>query len=141
MQIEQVSVFLENKSGRLSEVVSIIAEAGVVIKAMNVMDVREYGVLRMIVSDAQKAKTYLKNHGIAVKVGEVTALDANNNPGDIDRILDVLNMGGINLSYMYAYTTAGSNRAVLIFKCDDCGQAETVLKDNGIDPQCKNLSD
>ena len=139
MQIEQVSVFLENKSGRLSEVVSIIAEADVAIKAMNVTDIREYGVLRMIVTDAQKAQTYLKNHGIAVRVDQVTALDANNNPGDIDRILAVMNEAGINLSYLYTYTT-GSNCTALIFKCDDCQKAETIFKDNGIDPECKNLS-
>ena len=141
MQIEQVSVFLENKSGRLSEVVSIIAEAGVAIKAMNVMDIREYGVLRMIVSDPQKAKTYLKNHGIAVKTDAVTAIDADDNPGDFDRILGVLNQAGINLSYLYAYATANSDRAALIFKCDDCIEAEKALRENNIALECQNLFD
>lgn len=139
MQIEQVSVFLENKSGSLSEVVALIAEAGVTIKAMNVMDIREYGVLRMIVSDAQKAKTLLKNHGIAVKTGDVSAIDASDDPGDIGRILAALNRAGINLSYMYAFATADAGRGVLVFKCDEWQKAEKALAESNISPACNNL--
>ena len=139
MQIKQVSVFLENVSGSLGQIVSIIAEAGVTIKAMNVMDIREYGVLRMIVSDAQKAESHLKNHGIAVKTGDVTAIDASDNPGDVDRILAILDQAGINLSYLYGFTATNTGRMALIFKCDDWQKAEKTLEENNIRLECDNL--
>ncbi len=132
MKVEQISVFLENKAGRLAEVARILGEAGVNIRALSLADTTDFGILRLIVNDRQKAKQVLKDAGFTVGITEVIAVEVSDEPGGLARILVPLSENGINVEYMYAFVEKSSNKAVLIFKFENLEKAIDVLKENGI---------
>ncbi len=132
MKVEQISVFLENKAGRLAEVARILGEAGVNIRALSLADTTDFGILRLIVNDRQKAKQVLKDAGFTVGITEVIAVEVADEPGGLARILVPLSENGINVEYMYAFVEKSSNKAVLIFKFENLEKAIDVLKENGI---------
>lgn len=132
MQVEQISVFLENKTGRLYEVTSILYEHGVNIRALALADTSDFGVLRLIVDDNEKAKTALKENGFTVGKTEVVAARVEDKPGGLHRILEILKQSGHNVEYMYAYVRHTSQDAVMIFRFDDNAAAGRVLAENGI---------
>ena len=132
MQVEQISVFLENKSGRLSEVTAILAESGVNIRALALADTSDFGVLRLIVNDNEKAVGALKNSGFTVGKTEVVAVEVEDRPGGLNAILEILRGNEINVEYMYAYVRHTGHNAVMIFRFDNVAAAITVLKANGI---------
>ncbi|MFH1581440.1 MAG: ACT domain-containing protein, partial [Pseudomonadota bacterium] len=100
MRAEQISVFLENKAGRLAEVSAILAEADVNIRALALADTSDFGVLRLIVNDNQKAIQALKNRGFTVSKTDIVAVEVEDRPGGLNRILDILHRAGINVEYM-----------------------------------------
>ena len=132
MRAEQISVFLENKAGRLAEVTAILAESGVNIRALALADTSDFGVLRLIVSDNEKAITALKNQGFTVGKTDVVAVEVEDRPGGLHRILDVLNRAGVNVEYMYAFVTQSGNNAIMIFRFDDIDEAVRLLKENNV---------
>ncbi len=132
MRAEQISVFLENKAGRLAEVASILAEAEVNIRALALADTSDFGVLRMIVNDNQKAITALKNRGFTVGKMDVVAVEVEDRPGGLHRILDILNKAGINVEYMYAFVTQSGDNAIMIFKFVNIDEAVKVLLENDV---------
>ena len=109
MEIEQISVFMENKAGRLARVTDVLSEAGIYIKSMIVTDTTDFGVLRMLVDDPQKAVKALENRGFASSTALVNAVELKTTPHEMHKLLLLLNNTGINVEYMYAYTqpTAG----------------------------------
>jgi hypothetical protein len=127
MQVEQISVFLENKSGRLSEVTGILAEAGVNIHALALADTSDFGVLRLIVDDNEKAASALKDNGLTVGRTEVVAVEVEDRPGGLHRILEALKGTDINVEYMYAYVHHTGKHAVMIFRFDNSAAAIEVL--------------
>lgn len=132
MRAEQIAVFLENKAGRLAEVTSIIAEAGVNIRALALADTSDFGVLRMIVNDNQKAIAALKNRGFTVGKMDVVAVEVEDRPGGLHRILDILHKAGINVEYMYAFVTQSGSNAIMIFRFDNIDEAVKVLLENDV---------
>jgi hypothetical protein len=132
MRVEQISVFLENKAGRLAEVTGILAEAGVNIRALALADTSDFGVLRLIVNDNEKAMEALKNQGFTVGKTDVAAVEVEDKPGGLFAILDMLNKAGINVEYMYAFVQHGGNNAVMIFKFNNIDEAITVLEKNDV---------
>ena len=132
MQVEQISVFLENRAGRLAEVSSILAEAGVNIRALSLADTSDFGVLRLIVDNNEKARETLKNAGFTVGKTNVVAVEVEDRPGGLHKILDVLFKSGINVEYMYAFVQQSGNNAVMIFRFDQTGKAIDVLTENNI---------
>ena len=132
MRAEQISVFLENKAGRLAEVTAILGEAGVNIRALAVADTSDFGVLRLIVDDNTKAVESLKNHGFTVGKTDVVAVEVEDRPGGLHRILDILHKAEINVEYMYAFVQHSGEDAVIIFRFDDIDGAIKVLLDNNI---------
>jgi len=132
MRAEQIAVFLENKAGRLAEVASILAEAEVNIRALALADTSDFGVLRMIVNDNQKAITALKNRGFTVGKMDVVAVEVEDRPGGLHRILDILNKAGINVEYMYAFVTQSGDNAIMIFKFVNIDEAVEVLLENDV---------
>ncbi|MBR9980259.1 MAG: ACT domain-containing protein [Desulfatitalea sp.] len=127
MQVEQISVFLENKSGRLSEVTGILAEAGVNIHALALADTSDFGVLRLIVDDNEKAASALKDNGLTVGRTEVVAVEVEDRPGGLHQILEALKGTDINVEYMYAYVHHTGKHAVMIFRFDNSAAAIEVL--------------
>ena len=128
MKIEQISVFMENKAGRLARVTDVISEAGIHIKSMIVTDTTDFGVLRMLVDDPQKAVNALKNRGFASSITLVNAVELKNTPHEIHKILLLLNNAGINVEYMYAYTQPERNTTMMIFMSDNIEKATRLLE-------------
>ncbi|MDX8340024.1 acetolactate synthase [Draconibacterium sp. IB214405] len=104
MIIKQVSVFLENKSGRLNEVTKILADAEVNLSAFTIADTSDFGILRMIVSDPDKACTVLKENAFSVKTTDVVLAKTPNQPGSLSKLLDVLQKEEVFIEYMYAFS-------------------------------------
>ena len=101
MKVQQISIFLENKAGRLAEVTNLLAEAGVNIKALSLADTSEFGILRLIVDNQEKAQSVLKNNGVTVRLTDVVAAEVSHTPGGLNSILQLLQGRGINVEYMY----------------------------------------
>jgi hypothetical protein len=132
MRAEQISVFLENKAGRLAEVTAILAEAGVNIRALAVADTSDFGVLRLIVDDNSKAVESLKNHGFTVGKTDVVAVEVEDRPGGLHRILGILHKAEINVEYMYAFVQHSGKNAVMIFRIDNIADAVKILQENSV---------
>ena len=132
MRVEQISVFLENKAGRLSEVTGILAEAGINIRALSLADTSDFGILRLIVNDNAKAVEVLKQHGFTVGKTDVVAVEVDDRPGGLHRILQVLYRANVNVEYMYAFVQQSGNNAVIIFRFDSLDEAVKVLAENGV---------
>lgn len=132
MKVEQISVFLENKAGRLAEVARILSEASINIRALSLADTSDFGILRLIVNDNAKAKDALKQQGFTVGKTDVVAVEVEDRPGGLHKILDILNKAGVNVEYMYAFVQQSGNNAVIIFRFDHLDEAVKVLQANGV---------
>ena len=126
MKIEQISIFLENKAGRLAEVTDVLARAGINIRALSLADTSDFGILRLIVNDHEKAKEALKASGFTVGLTSVVAVEVPHRPGGLNAILQLLSEKGVNVEYMYAFLQKGEN-AVLIFRFNRVDTALEVL--------------
>jgi hypothetical protein len=132
MKVEQISVFLENRAGRLGEVTRVLAEADINIRALSLADTSDFGILRLIVTDHEKAKQVLKENGFTVGRTNVVAAEMEDKPGGLHHILDTLGKEGVNVEYMYAFVQQSGKNAVLIFRFDRTDQAIEILQKNGI---------
>ena len=132
MRVEQISVFLENRTGRLAEVTFILTEAGVNIRALALADTSDFGVLRMIVDDNEKAKRVLRDNGLTIGAHDVVAVEVEDRPGGLHRILDLLGKVGVNVEYMYAFVRNSGNNAIMIFRFDDTDKALATLAQHNI---------
>jgi hypothetical protein len=131
MKVEQISIFIENKSGRLAEVAAVLGEAGVNIRALSLADTSDFGILRLIVNDRDKAMQTLKAKGFTVNKTEVVAVEVPDQPGGLSSILTVLDSGSINVEYMYAFVERCGDNAVIIFRFDETEKAITALGAKG----------
>lgn len=130
MRVEQIAVFLENKSGRLAEITSIIAEEGVNIRALSVADTADFGILRLIVDDVEKAKAALKENGFTVGKTNVLAVEVSDQVGGLAKVLKSIEAAGLNVEYMYAFVNKSGENAVLIFRFEDMDKAiDSLLAD------------
>jgi hypothetical protein len=126
MIIKQLSVFLENKSGRLTEVTEALALAGINISAFSVADTADYGLLRLIVNSPEHAEQMLKEKGFAVHITEVIGLVVPHAPGALHRALKLLSEEGISIEYMYAFSLG--DRATVILRTEDAQRTIAVLQ-------------
>ena len=131
-KVEQISIFLENKPGGLEFVTRVLKDAGINIRALSLADTSDFGVLRLIVNDVEKAKRILKENGFTVGRTSVVAVLVPDRPGGLHGILQTLSGQGVNVEYMYAYVQPGGSNALLIFRFDRTEQAIEVLQQNGI---------
>ncbi|MFW6323611.1 MAG: ACT domain-containing protein [Desulfovibrionales bacterium] len=132
MKVEQISIFLENRAGRLSEVTKVLAEGGINIRALSLADTSDFGILRLIVTNHEEAKKILKENGFTVGRTNVVAVEVEDKPGGLNHILDLLSSRGVNVEYMYAFVQQGGKNAVLIFRFDKTDQAIDILMENKI---------
>jgi hypothetical protein len=131
MKVEQISVFIENKSGRLAEVAGVLGGAGVNIRALSLADTSDFGILRLIVNDCEKAKQVLKEKGFTVSKTEVVAIEVPDRPGGLSEILRTLDREAINVEYMYAFVERCGENAVIIFRFDETEKAISALLAKG----------
>lgn len=131
MTIKQLSVFLENREGRLDEVLQMLGANDVNIVALSLADTADYGMLRMIVSDPVKGKAVLKEAGITSKLTDVVALRVPHAAGSLSKAMHELMVGGVNIEYMYAFANGADASAVM--KSDNPEKVVTILRENGFD--------
>ena len=122
MKVEQLSIFLENKAGRLAQVTKTLAEAGINIRALSLADTSDFGILRLIVKEA----------GFTVGRTAVVAVEVDDKPGGLNNILEALSGQNVNVEYMYAFVQEGGGSATMIFRFDRIDQAIEVLKAKNI---------
>lgn len=132
MKVEQISIFLENKSGRLADVAGVLAQGGINIRALSLADTTDFGILRLIVNNTEKAKEILKAGGFTVGRTEVIAVEVSDKPGGLAEILNVMRDNGINVEYMYAFVQKSGGNAIIIFRFDELEKAITTLQKAGI---------
>jgi hypothetical protein len=132
MKVDQIAVFLENKSGRLAAITKALSDNSINIRALSVADTADFGILRLIVDDTDKATRVLKEEGFTVAKGVVIAVEVADKPGGLAKVLAVLHEAAINVEYMYAFVEKSEENAVLIFRFDDADIAITVLLNAGI---------
>jgi hypothetical protein len=130
MKVEQISIFIENKSGRLAEITRILGEADINIRALSLADTSDFGILRLIVNDAGNAKAVLKEKGFTVNKTEVVAVEVPDKPGGLSVILQTLDKNMINVEYMYAFVERCAGNAVIIFRFDETDKAIATLLEN-----------
>jgi hypothetical protein len=130
MKLKQLSIFLENKPGALSAACRLLAKGQINIQNCTLADTQQFGILRLIVQDWERAKDLLEKNGCVVKLTEVVAIDVEDQPGGLANILDALDGTGINVEYMYAF--AGSQKVVLVFRFDKPDEAIKQLQAKGI---------
>lgn len=131
MSIKQLSVFVENKPGKLLEIVKALAGADINIRAMSIADTKDFGILRLIVSDTEKAKAILSDDCV-VTITSVIAAEMSDKAGALSTILDAFGKANINIEYMYAFTASTDLGAYVVIRVDNNEAAEKVLHDNGI---------
>lgn len=142
MSIKQLSVFVENKAGKLKEITDIIAQSGVDIRAMSIADTKEFGILRLIVNDIDTAKKALDDDGLVLSVTDVLGISLEDRPGGLAAIMGTLSEIGVNIEYMYAFITK-TESAYLVARVADAETTSAALEAKGIrlltDEDIKNM--
>lgn len=132
MALKQVSVFLENKEGRLYEVAKLLGDAGINMRALSVAETADYGVVRMIVDRPDEAIRVLKEEGFTVSATDVIGVVVPDEPGGLARVLEILKNSGINVEYLYCFVTPLAGKAVDVMRVENLQKAESVLNQHGL---------
>jgi hypothetical protein len=134
MKVKQLSLFLENKLGALSRPVKLLAKARLNILTLSIADTQQFGILRFVVRDWERAKQLLEQDGFVVKVSDMVAIEVTDEPGGLAAILVTLEKARVNLEYMYGFTLKSEGKGVLAFRFDDPDRAIAALQEKGINP-------
>ena len=132
MFIKQISIFVENKPGRLSAVTNILKENNIDIRALSIADTRDFGILRLIVNDPQKACEALKDADCTVTLTDVMAVAVDDTPGGLTKIMELLYAGQISVEYMYAFISKTDKEAFVILRVEDNDTAEKIFAENNV---------
>ncbi|MDR3303764.1 MAG: amino acid-binding protein [Treponema sp.] len=132
MAIRQISVFLENNAGRLGAVTRILAGAGVNMRAISIADTADFGILRLIVDDNDKAMRALNDAGLTTRESDVAAVEIDDAPGGLARVMELFQQSGANIEYLYATLENKVGKAIIIFKLAEHEQGLALLKENGL---------
>ena len=130
--IKQISIFVENKPGRMAGVAKALGDAGVNIRALTIAEAGDFGVVRMVVDDTERGYTALREKGFMVSETDVLAVEIKDVPGGLYEIANSLGTNNINVEYAYAFVTAKAERAMLILRVDDVKRATEVLSEAGV---------
>jgi hypothetical protein len=132
VKLQQISVFLENKKGRLAEVTSLLGGEGINIRALSLADTADFGVLRLIVNDPERCFDVLKAARFVVQRTDVIAVEVDDRPGGLHRILGIFDTHDVNIEYMYAFVEKKADRAIVIIRVDQTERAIEVLQAEGV---------
>lgn len=138
MYIKQISVFVENSTGRLSNFTKVLADNGVDMKALCIADTVDFGILRCIVDDPEKATKILNENGFTASITEVLAVEMKDIPGGLHSVLEVLSSKGIGVDYVYSIIRSREGHAVIVIKVAKPKEAGEVLKEAGIKLYCQH---
>lgn len=132
MSVKQLSVFLENRPGTLSEFTGILAQNNVNMRALSLADTYDFGIARIITDNPEKAAEIVRANSYVVNVSDVTVVEVSDSAGSLDRILKILGENGVNIEYMYGFTGKKTDSAYMIIRPTDVASAEPVLEKAGI---------
>jgi len=132
MIIKQISVFVENKLGKLAEIMNALHKNDINIRALSIADTKDFGILRLIVNDPEKAEAVLKESDYAVSITRVIAIVVEDRPGALAKAMNILTENGISVEYMYAFITRSENEAYVVIRVEDNQKAVDVLTGRGI---------
>jgi hypothetical protein len=130
MRIQQISVFLENKTGRLADVTKLIAGALVNIRAISIADTADFGILRLIVDKPAEAVEALSKGGFTTRITDVLAIEIPDQPGSLAKVMDIFKQTGVNIEYLYASLEKDSSTAVVIFKVEDIDHCLRIVEEH-----------
>ncbi|HPN32531.1 MAG TPA: ACT domain-containing protein [bacterium] len=133
MLLKQISIFLENKPGKLAEVTKILQDNKVNIRALSMADTTDFGILRIIVPEVEKIYKMLKDNHLTVKITEVIGVKVSDRPGGLHEIINFFAHENVNVEYMYAFVNKTGNNAIIIFKVKNIQQAINILVNNNIE--------
>lgn len=128
MKLKQISLFLENKPGTLSRPIHLLAKAKINILTASIADARQFGILRLIVKDWERARKLLEKNGCVVTLTDMVAIAVEDKPGGLAKILETIEKSDINVEYMYAFTMKREHKGVLVFRFDDPDKAVIALR-------------
>lgn len=129
MFVKQLTVFVENKSGRVSDILEALGNAGIDISALSIADTSDYGLMRMIADDPEKARKVLTDAGVVVKITDALAVSIDNRPGGLADVMKKLKALSISVEYLYAFVGRKDGGALVVMKTDDNEKAEKALND------------
>lgn len=132
MKLKQLSVFLENKEGKLKNAIEILSKHEINIRALSIADTTNFGILRLIVNDLEKAKTALENDNYVVKLTEVIAVKVHDKPGGLNEMLTALYDQGINVEYIYAFVDSTDGQAIVVVKTENIEKGINALENADI---------
>ena len=131
MAIKQVSVFVENRTGKLADVIETLGDAGIDIRALSIADTADFGILRIIVNKPEEVAKLLSGRGYVVRLTDVLAVSLPDSPGSLARVLRALSDEHVNLEYTYAFVSYIKDRAYVVLRVENNGRAMEVLEKNG----------
>ncbi|MBE6485500.1 MAG: acetolactate synthase [Methanosphaera stadtmanae] len=131
--VDQLSIFLENKEGRLLHTLDIIEKLNVNIRALSIADTSEFGILRLIVTDPSIVKEKLEENDFIVKLIKVIAVSISDEPGGLNQVLRILDDNDINLEYLYAFVEQKTYNAIVLLKLEDMDKGLKILKEGNVD--------
>jgi len=134
MKVKQLSLFLENKPGALSRPVKLLFQAKLNLLTLSIADTQQFGIMRFVVRDWERAKKVLEQEGFVVKVSDLIAIEVADEPGGLADILETLEKARVNLEYMYGFTLRKEGKGVLAFRFDDPDRAIAALQKQGVNP-------
>ncbi len=132
MTINQISVFLENKSGRLADVTKALADSSVNIRAMTIADTADFGILRLIVSEPDRASEVLEKRGFTVRITKVLGIEIDDKPGGLHKVMEIFKDNGVNIEYLYASLERKNDKAVVIFKVENIDLGLEIIERNSL---------
>jgi hypothetical protein len=134
MKLNQLSLFLENKPAHLKVPCRALADAGINVLTLSLADTQQFGILRLLVKDWEQGKKVLEEAGCVVNITEVVAVEVPDRPGGLAELLALMEAGGINIEYMYAFTARRGESAVMIFRFENADAAIAALQARGVNP-------
>lgn len=132
MTVKQISVFIENISGRLAEVTRLLSDAEINLRALTIADTADFGILRIIVDDPEKAVRLLESHTFTAKITEVIGVEVKDDPGALAEVLELFEKNDVNIEYLYVTLERKEDGAVVIFKVEDLDRGLDIVKKNGL---------
>ena len=132
MKLKQLSVFLENQPGHLSRVCEVLAQAKINIITMTLADTQEFGILRLIIREWQQAKTALEELDFIVNVSDVIAVEVDDQPGGLEKVLKIAESNALSVEYMYAFTCKKNQNAIIVIRFDNIDNACSILEKAGV---------
>ena len=133
MKVKQISVFLENKNGRLSEVTRILSEAKISLRAVSIADTADFGILRLIVEEPDRCVQLLQENSFTARVTEVIGVCINDKPGALHDVLQIFEDNSVNIEYLYSTMMLMEDKVVIMFKVEDIDHGLNIIKQNGME--------